>query len=151
MKPFNGPRHQGGWIALAAVVVGGVLSSASEQDAADDKAKKDYKTERDLSNLSFEQKKWLSEQDHKWTLEDYQRAQNYKEEAIGGFRQYAGPNAASPTGEWQAPPARTDVSADTEGLAQVDENGQPYLIDPRTGKPVFGAPAKPGTLPQVAT
>lgn len=155
MKPFKGPRHQGGWIAIAAAVVGGIASSSAKQSSENRQNKQSYANNADLSTLNFEQSKWLQEESHKWNLEDYQRVQNYKEDAIRGFADYAGPNQASPTGAWQAPPARTDVSGDTAGLAPVDENGNPYILDPRTGKPRLGAgpataPAKSGTLPQFA-
>jgi len=148
MKPFNGPKHQRGWIAIAAAVVGGIASSASSQSASNKANKVKYSDQRDLSDLSFEQQNWLAQQSHKWDLEAYQMQQNYKENAVRSFADYAGKNQASPTGEWQAPPKPTDVSSQTNGLAQVDANGNPLLYDPRTGAPVFAnaqvppAPAK---------
>ena len=137
MKPFNGPRRQGGWIGIAAAVVGGIASSYGQQSAANKQQKVKYTDQRDLSNLQFEQQNWLAQQQHAWNLEDYQRTQNYKEDAIRGFSQYAPDNAVDPNGAWQAPPARTDVSADTANLAQTDANGNPLIYDPRTGAPVF--------------
>jgi hypothetical protein len=148
MRPFKGPKHQGGWIGIAAAVVGGMASSAAKQSSDNRKNKQDYANSSDLSTLNFEQNKWLQEESHKWNLEDYQRQQNYKEDAIAGFRQYAGPNYADPKGQWQAPPPRTDTTADQQYLAPVDVNGNPYIIDPRTGKPQLGADATPGTLRQ---
>lgn len=148
MKPFKGPKSCGGWIGIAAAVVGGIASSAAKQSSDNRKNKQDYQNSSDLSTLNFEQNKWLQEESHKWNLEDYQRQQNYKEDAIGGFREFAPPNAASPTGAWQAPPARTDTTADQQYLAPVDVNGNPYIIDPRTGKPQLGGDAAPGTLRQ---
>lgn len=129
----------------------GVVGSIADQKKEDKAAKQSYGDKSDLSTLDFEQKNWLEQQSHKWNLEDYARTQNYKEDAIAGFRDYAPANAASATGEWQAPPARTTV--DTTGLAATQANGQPLIYDPRTGEPILGnvpAPAKPGTLQQVA-
>ena len=149
MRAFKGPKHQGGWVVLAGAVIG-VAGSISKQKGEDKANKLKYADQRDLDTLNFEQADWLKQQERVWELQDYQTAQNYKENAIGGFRQYAPANAADPNGEWQEPPPLTDVSAQTEGLAQRDENGQPYIIDPRTGQPVFNAPKKPGTLSQIA-
>src|SRR5262249_52000512 len=120
----------------------------SKQSDENKQNKQSYQNSADLSTLNFDQQKWLSEESHKWDLQDYQLQKNYTEDAIAGFRDYAGKNAASPTGEWQAPPARTDVSDQTAGLAPLDENGNPYVVDPRTGKPRYGAPAATGTVPQ---
>lgn len=156
MKAFRGPKYQGGWIAIAAAVVGGIASSASKQSSENRQNKQSYENSSDLSTLNFEQSKWLQEESHKWNLEDYQRQKNYVEDSVRGFAKYAGPNQADPTGAWQAPPPRTDTTADQQGLAPVDANGNPYIIDPRTGKPQLGAPlptvapAKSGTLPQFA-
>lgn len=136
MKPFKGPRHQRGWIGIAAAVVGGIASSYSSQSAADKKNKTDYQSQKDLSNLSFQQQNWLAQQSHVWDEEAYQQKQNYTEDAVRSFAPYAGPNQASPTGAWQAAPARTDVSSQTAGLAPTQANGQPAIIDPRTGQPV---------------
>lgn len=132
MKPFKGPKHQGGWIGIAAAVVGGIASSAASQKAAKNQNKMNYADSRDLSELQFQQQQWLAEQSRKWNLEDYQRQQNYKEDAIAGFRNAAPPNTASKTGQWGPPPARTAV--DTSGLAPRQSNGQPVIIDPRTGQ-----------------
>jgi hypothetical protein len=138
MRAVKGPKHQGGWVMLA-VAAAGVVGSMADQKEADKQSKVKYEDSRDLDTLQFAQKDWLNQQAHAWELEDYQRAKNYNEDAIRGFAQYAPPNTASPDGKWQAPPERTDVSADTAGMAPRDVNGQPYLIDPRTGKPVYGA------------
>lgn len=136
MKSFKGPRHQGGWIGIAAAVVGGIASSYSSQSAADKKNKTDYQSQKDLSNLSFQQQDWLAQQSHKWDLEAYQMKNNYTEDAVRSFAPYSGPNQADPNGAWQAAPARTDVSGQTAGLAPMQANGQPVIIDPRTGQPV---------------
>lgn len=132
-KGFQGPRRQGGWIGLAAMVVGGIASSYSQQSAQNRQQKQNYTDQRDLANLQFQQQNWLNQQARAWTLQDYQRAQNYKEDAIGGFRDAAPANAASPDGQWGAPPARTQV--DTSGLAPT-QGGQPLIRDPRTGQPM---------------
>lgn len=152
MKPYKGPRSQGGWVVIG-MAVAGIAGSIADQKAADKQNKQGYGDKRDISNLEFEQNKWLAEQTHKFELEDYQRQQNYKEDAIRGFAGAAPPNQADPNGQWGPAPAPTDVSADTANLAQVDANGNPLIYDPRTGLPVFAnaqAPAKPGTLTQLA-
>lgn len=150
MKPFTGGRkYQGGWV-IAATVVAGIASSYSQQKAAAKKDKVSYQDQSDLSNLDFQQKNWLAQQDHAWNLEDQQFALNYKEDAIAGYRPYAGKNVASANGEWQAPPERTVRS--TEGLAPLGPNGQPLIYDPRTGQPILSnaqVPQQPGTLPQL--
>lgn len=135
MKPFKGPKFQGGWIGIAAAVVGGIATSASNQSAAKDKNKMDYNTQRDLSELQFQQQNWLQQQSHKWAEEDAQRATNYKEDAIRGFGSSAPENALD-GGEWGAPPQRTVI--DTSGLAQTQANGQPLIYDPRTKQPILG-------------
>jgi hypothetical protein len=135
-RGFTSPRSCGGWIGIAAMVVGGIASSYSQQSSQNKQNKVSYETQRDLSNLQFEQQTWANEQARVWNLEDYQRMQNYKEDAIAGFRDAAPANEASPTGEWGPPPARTDVSAQTANLAPRQANGQPLIYDPRTNQPV---------------
>jgi hypothetical protein len=152
-RGFTSPRRQGGWIMLAGAVVG-VAGSIAQQSGENKQNKVKYQDQRDLDSLQLEQSNWAKQQQRVWDLQDLQRAQNYKEDAIAGFRQYAPKNVSSNDGSWQAPPARTDTTGQQAGLAPVDANGQPYLLDPRTGKPVFGAPQQPdpsgGTLQQVA-
>jgi hypothetical protein len=123
------------WIAIVATVVGGIAASASQQSATNKQNVVKYEDQRDLSNLALEQQNWLSQQQRKWNLEDYQRGQNYKENAIGGFRDAALPNAVKGSnGQWGTPPAPTTV--DTSGLAPTQDNGQPAIFDPRTGAPI---------------
>lgn len=124
------------WIGIAAMVVGGIASSAASQKAADKSDKKKYADSRDLSELEFQQKTWADQQARAWQLQDYQRTQNYKESAIGSFRDAAPANAASADGSWGAPPPMTDVSSETSKLAPTQANGQPLIYDPRTGQPI---------------
>ena len=134
MKPFKGPRHQGGWIGIAVAAVGAFASAKSKENAEKNANKVKYSDARDLANLDFQQKAWLDEQSRKWALEDKQFDLNYKENAIGGFRNAAPPNAASADGSWGAPPAATSI--DTSGLAQRQDNGRALIYDPRTGAPM---------------
>jgi hypothetical protein len=146
-KGFTSPKRCQGWIGIAAMVVGGIASSAAKQSDENKQNKVKYADSADLSNLNFEQQSWLSQQQHKWNLEDYQRQQNYSEDAIRGFAQYAPANAASADGSWGAPPPRTDVSAETAGLAPTQANGQPLIIDPRTGQPMLANYTPPAAAP----
>ena len=141
------PRRQGGWIGVAAMVVGSVIKGVGDAKSAHSQQKQAYSDKADLSNLDFQQQSWLAQQQHKWDLENYQMTQNYKEDAIRGFAQYAPPNAASPDGSWGAPPPRTTV--DTSGLALTQPNGQAFIIDPKTQQPIASA-APPATLPGVS-
>lgn len=138
MKPFTRNR-QGGWLGIAAAVVGGIASSYGQQSSQSRQSKLNYQDQSDLSNLNFQQQSWLVQQSHKWDLEDFAMQHNYNKSLIAGFEPYAGPNKADPNGQWQAPPQPVDVSQYTNGLAPTDANGQPYIIDPRTGKPMLGA------------
>jgi len=134
VKPFNGPRRQGGWIGLAVAVVGAYASSRSQSAQNKDKDKMSYESQRDLSNLDFQQRQWLQEQARAWQLQDKQFDLNYKENAIAGFRDAAPPNSVGDNGAWGAPPAPTSI--DTSNLARTQANGQAAIVDPRTGQPV---------------
>lgn len=134
-KGFKSNRHQGGWIAIAAAVVGGIASSASQQSSQNKQNKVSYENQRDLSDLQFQQQNWLNQQQRAWNLQDYARTQNYKENAIGSFAGAAPPNALN-NGQWGPRPTPTTV--DTSGLAPTQANGQAALIDPRTGQPING-------------
>jgi len=153
-RGFVSRRRQGGWVAIAGAVIG-IAGSIADQSKENKQNKVKYADQRDLDTLQFEQNDYLKQQQRKWDLQDLERAQNYKEDAIAGFRQYAPKNVSSNDGSWQAPPARTDTTADQAGLARTDTNGQPYMLDPRTGQPIFGAglpddDPSAGTLSQVA-
>lgn len=140
MKPFKGPKHQGGWIGIAVAAVGAFASSKAQSASNKEANKMKYEDARDLSNLEFEQNKWLNEQARVWQQEDKQFGLNYKENAIGGFRDAAPPNVLTDDGSYGTPPAPTQL--DTSGLAPTQANGQPAIIDPRTGKPM-NADAQP--------
>lgn len=154
MKPFTRNR-QGGWIGIAAAVVGGIASSASSQSAQNKQNKMKYTDERDLSNLQFEQNNWLAQQQEKWSREDTAQEKQFQQGAIRSFAKDAPANAVSADGSWGPPPAQWQ--ANTTGLAQTDANGNPLIYDPRTGAPSFAnaqvpqqpvAPAKTAPLGQ---
>jgi hypothetical protein len=134
MKPFRGPRYQGGWIGIAVAAVGAYASSREQSASKKDANKMNYADSRDLANLSFQQNEWLNEQARKWQLQDKQFDMNYKENAIGGFRDTAPANVLTQDGSFGAAPAPTQL--DTSGLAPRQANGQAAIIDPRTGQPV---------------
>lgn len=146
MKAFNGPKRQGGWIGIAAAVVGGIASSYGQQSAANKQNKVKYSDQRDLSNLQFEQQNWLAQQQEKWNREDTAQQKQFQQNTIRSFADEAPPNAVSVDGSWGAPPPLWQ--ANTQGLAQTDANGNPLIYDPRTGAPSFAnaqvpqAPAK---------
>jgi hypothetical protein len=134
MKPFRGPRYQGGWIGIAVAAVGAYASSRSQSSANKEANKMKYEDSRDLANLEFQQQKWLNEQARVWQQKDKQFDLNYKENAIGGFRGAAPSNVLTADGNYGTPPAPTQL--DTSGLAATQQNGQPAIIDPRTGQPM---------------
>lgn len=148
MRAFKGPKSCGGWIGIAAAVVGGLASSASSQSATNKQNKVKYSDQRDLSNLQFEQQNWLSQQQEAWNREDTAQNKQFTQHAIRSFAQYAPPNAVSADGSWGQPPA--EWQANTQGLAQTDANGNPLIYDPRTGAPSFAnaqVPQQPGVAP----
>ncbi len=131
---FTSRARQGGWIGIAVAAVGAYASSRSQQNAQKDQNKVKYEDARDLSNLSFQQQQWLDEQSRAWAQQDKQFDLNYKENAIGGFRDAAPANVLTADGSWGTPPAPTQI--DTSGLAPRQDNGQALIYDPRTGQPM---------------
>lgn len=134
---FRGPRSAGGWIGIAVAAVGAYASSRSQQNAQKQQNAVKYEDARDLANLGFQQQRWLDEQSRAWAQQDKQFDLNYKENAIGGFRDAAPANTLTSDGSYGTPPAPTQF--DTSGLAPTQANGQPAIYDPRTGQPVNGA------------
>lgn len=121
----------GAIIAGAAIsVIGGIMSSNSQKKAQKQAAKDSAAAQQKASQWDA----WSQERQRKWNLEDYQRVQNYKEDSIRGFAQFA------PTQELQsmAAPARTVV--DTSGLADFNPNDLSLNINNRKppGTPVAG-------------
>jgi hypothetical protein len=136
MKPFRGPRYQLGWIGIVVAAIGAYASSRSQQNAQKQQNAVKYEDARDLSNLQFEQQRWLDEQSRAWAQQDKQFDLNYKENAIGGFRDAAPANVLTADGSYGTPPAPTHL--DTSGLAPTQANGQAAIYDPRTGQPMLG-------------
>jgi hypothetical protein len=137
MKQFRGPRYQGGWIGLAVAVVGAYAKSKAQSNADKKADKMKYEDSRDLSDIEFQQQRWLNEQARTWQQQDKQFDLNYKENAIGGFRDAAPANVLTADGSYGTPPAPTQL--DTSGLAPTQANGQAAIIDPRTGQPINAA------------
>lgn len=149
-RGFSSKKRMGGWIGVLSIV-GGIAGSIGQQDQQNKQNKNQYQTQSDLSNLSFQQQDWLAQQNRKWQLQDYQTAQNYKQNAIAGFEKYAPANTADPNGAWQPPPKPVDMSGEMTGLAPTGPNGLPLIYDPKTGLPMdANAQVPQGTLPQVA-
>jgi len=114
MKPFNGPRSQGGWVAALATAAAAAYNSYSARKQKD----KDKKDASDLSKEGFRRQAWLDQQSRKWQLED----RKYKEDAIGGFRN-AGPYTAD-----SFPGFQTPTPTSTAGLSDWDpEQGIPGI------------------------
>lgn len=117
-----------GWIAAAAVVVGGVIQSQSQKS----QQKKGIQATAEENQKASQWAAYREEQQRKWGLEDFQRDQNYKEDAVRSFAQFA------PTKELQdmQGPARTTV--DTSGLANFNPNDLSLNITNRNKPPVAG-------------
>lgn len=99
-----------GFIA-AATVAGAAISAygAKKQgDAAAKGSKAQLKQEKEESERKFQRDAYLGELARKWGLED----RRYKEDAVGGFRQFAPASAQA-----EQPKLTT-----TEGLADFDPN-----------------------------
>ena len=117
--------------AVAATAVVGAYSSYQEQKDKED-ARKD---EKDMSELGFQRRSWLDQQQRKWNLED----RKYKEDSIGGFRSFAPESARTFNGQPVVAPTPTSTS----GLAEFDPN-KPGAIhfglpdDPKKPKPLMG-------------
>lgn len=145
-RGFQLRSRQTGWIGIAAAVVGGIASSASQQSAQSKQFKLQYQDQSQLSALNFEQQAWLAQEGEKWTRQDIATAHNYNKGLIAGFDNASGTNKAMPDGSW---PTIAPATADTTGLAQTDANGNPLIYDPRTGAPMFGNAKVPPLNPQI--
>lgn len=116
-----------GWIAAAAVVVGGIIQGQNDKS----KQKKAIKAEAEENQKASQWAAYREEQQRKWGLEDFQRDQNYKEDAVRSFAQFASPDLQK-----MAPPERTTV--DTSGLANFNPNDLSLNITQRNKPPVAG-------------
>lgn len=121
-----------GWIAAAVAVVGGVIQSNSEKS----KQKKAQKAQAEENQRASQWAAYRDEQARKWELQDFQRDQNYKEDSIRSFAQFA------PTQELREMqgPERTQV--DTSGLADFNPNDLHLNLANR--RPAQGATATNG-------
>jgi hypothetical protein len=105
MKPFTGPKRQGGWIGMVAAAA----VSAYETDKENEQRKEDREDANLDSAESFARRAWLDQQQRKFELQDRQ----YKEDAIAGYRPfYTGPEVATPK------------PTTTQGLADWDPNAE---------------------------
>lgn len=117
-----------GWIAAAVAVVGGVIQSQSDKS----KQKKAIKAEAAENQKASQWAAYREEQQRKWELQDYQRDQNYKEDAVRSFSQFASPDLQK-----MEAPARTTVN--TDDLANFDPNDLSLNITKRNQKPAAGS------------
>lgn len=101
-----------GWIAAAAVVVGGVISSQSQKKSQKDSTRAAAEENQKASQAAL----YRDEQQRKWGLQDFQRDQNYKEDAVRSFAQFA------PTEELRNMKAPERTTVDTSGLADFNFN-----------------------------
>ena len=117
----------------AIALVGGIMQANSQK-----KAQK--KAAQDSANAAQRQAQWdawSQERQRKWNLEDYQRVQNYKEDSIRGFAQFA------PTKELQEMKAPERTVVDTTGLADFNPNDLSLDMtkrNVRTSGPIPGSP-----------
>lgn len=122
----------GAVVAGAAIaLVGGIMQSNSQKKAQKQAAKDSAAAQQKASQWEA----WSQERQRKWNLEDYQRVQNYKEDSIRGFAQFA------PTKELQSMAAPERTVVDTSGLANFDPNDMTLNINnrkPPPGTPVAG-------------
>lgn len=103
----------GAIIAGAAIaLVGGIMSDRSAKKASKQKSKDDAAAAQRASQWEA----YREEQQRKWNLEDYQRVQNFKEDAIGSFAQFA------PNDKLKEMPRPERTTVDTSGLAEFDPN-----------------------------
>lgn len=123
-----------GWIAAAVAVVGGVIQANSEKS----KQKKAQKAAAEENQKASQWAAYREEQARKWELQDFQRDQNYKEDAIRGFAQFA------PTDELRNMKAPERTTVDTSGLADFNPNDLSLNLANRNKKPVTPAA---GTAP----
>lgn len=105
MKPFKGPRHQGGWVVLGSIAVG-LAQGAMNSNSQDQSDQTRYQTSIDQTNLETQRQIWLAQQQRAWTLED----RNAKAADIQEFSKYAPQFASAPTMK----------PFDTSGLANFD-------------------------------
>lgn len=117
----------GGGVAL----LGGVMSDQSSKKAQ----KKAAKAQAEEGQRASQWAAYRDEMARKWELQDMQRQQNFKEDSVRSFAQFASPELQK-----LAPPERTVV--DTEGLANFDPNDLKLNMSNR-GKPAV-APATGG-------
>ncbi len=118
-----------GWIAAAVAVVGGVIQSQSDKS----KQKKAIKAEAAENQKASQWAAYREEQQRKWQMEDYQREQNYKEDSIRSFAQFA------PTDELRTMKAPDRTVVDTSGLANFNPNDLSLDITKRNQKPIAAA------------
>jgi hypothetical protein len=118
-----------GWIAAAVAVVGGYMESQDKKKAQN----KGIKAEAAENQKASQWALYREEQQRKWQLQDHQRDQNYKEDAVRSFAQFA------PTDELRKmdAPARTVV--DTSDLANFNPNDLSLDITKRNQKPTAAA------------
>lgn len=100
-------KKQGGWIGIAAMAAGSVISSYMSNK----QKQNDNKNAQELSKEGFQRQAWLDQQTRKWQLQDRQRAEG----DIAQFRPLA-PAA------FQNGPIPTQTT--TDGLADWDPNKQ---------------------------
>lgn len=126
----------GAIIAGAAIaVVGGVMQANSAKKASKQAAKDSAEAQQKASQWEA----WSAERQRKWNLEDYQRVQNYKEDSIRGFAQFA------PTKELQDMPAPERTTVDTSGLADFNPNDLKLDMTKRNVRTTGPIPGSPGT------
>lgn len=112
-----------GVVATAAVAA---YSSYEEQQAAEDKEKNN----KELSELGFQRRAWLDQQQRKWNLED----RKYVEDAVGGFRPFAPAMATNFNGT----PVQSPAGTSTSGLMEFDPN-KPGALTSAKPKPLMTA------------
>jgi hypothetical protein len=118
-----------GWIAAAVAVVGGVIQSQSDKS----KQKKAQKATAEENQKASQWAAYREEQARKWELEDHQMNQNYKEDAVRSFAQFA------PTDEVRNMKAPERTTVDTSGLANFNPNDLSLDITKRNQRPVTPA------------
>lgn len=122
----------GAVIGAAAIGAGISLLGGAMSDRSNKKAQaKAAKVQAEENQRASQWAAYREEMARKWQLQDYQREQNFKEDSIRSFAQFASPELQK-----LAPPERTTV--DTSGLGQFDPNDLKLNMANR-GKPVAGA------------
>lgn len=138
----------GAIIAGAAIALVGGVMQANSQKKAQKKAAQDQAA---AAQKTAQWDAWSQERQRKWNLEDYQRVQNYKEDSIRGFAQFA------PTEELRNMKAPERTTVDTTGLADFNPNdlsldmSKRNQVNPstRTGAPGAAAAGTPAALSQL--